>query len=71
MKLSPSHLASGGHQLLMTRFGPLDLLGTIGKGRDSDQLLNDTVDMQVGSGLIVRVTTLKYLIKSKEESGVE
>ena len=71
MKPSPSHLASEGLQLLMTRFGPLDLLGTIGKGRDSDQLLNDTVDMQVGSGLIVRVTTLKYLIKSKEESGVE
>ena len=33
MKPGPSHLASAGHQLLMTRFGPLDLLGTIGKGR--------------------------------------
>src|SRR3954462_9254611 len=28
-----SHLVGPGHQLLITEFGPLDLLGTIGKNR--------------------------------------
>jgi hypothetical protein len=65
-----SDLASTGHHLLMTRFGPLDLLGAIGKGRDYDQLLNESVEMEVGSGLIVRVATLECLIKTKEESGL-
>ena len=71
MKPSPSHLASEGHQLLMTRFGPLDLLGTIGKGREYNQLLQETVEMEVGPGLKVRVLTLENLVKTKEETGQE
>jgi len=71
MKPSPSHLASEGHQLLMTRFGPLDLLGTIGKGRDYNQLLQETVEMEFGPALKVRVSTLESLIKTKEETGQE
>jgi hypothetical protein len=36
-----SHLSSPGHQLLMTRFGPLDLLGTIrGRNRSTVQGMN-------------------------------
>src|SRR5438105_2520465 len=31
LKPSASHLASSGHLNLMTRYGPLDLLGTIGR----------------------------------------
>jgi hypothetical protein len=71
LKPSPSHLASEGHQLLMTRFGPLDLLGTIGKDRDYNQLLQETVEMQVGPALEVRVLTLETLVKTKEETGQE
>jgi hypothetical protein len=71
MKPSPSHLASEGHQLLMTRFGPLDLLGMIGKGRDYNQLLQETVEMQIGPALNVRVSTLESLVKTKEETGQE
>jgi len=71
MKPGPSHLASEGHQLLMTRFGPLDLLGTIGKGREYNQLLQETVEMEVGPGLKVRVLTLENLVKTKEETGQE
>ncbi len=37
-----SHLASPGHQLLMTRFGPLDLLGAIGDGKSYDDLIEQT-----------------------------
>ena len=71
MKPSPSHLASEGHQLLMTRFGPLDLLGTVGKGRDYDQLLQETVELEIGPALKVRVLTLENLVKTKEETGQE
>ena len=70
-KPSLSHLASVGHQLLMTRFGPLDLLGTIGKGRDYGQLLDDTVELAIGGGLKVRILSLERLVKTKEETGQE
>lgn len=67
IKPARSHLSSPGHQLLMTRFGPLDLLGAIGKNRGYGHLLNETVDMTVGAGLSVRVLDLATLIKVKEE----
>ena len=34
-----AHLSSSGHQLLMTRSGPLDLLGTIGAGHGCEDLV--------------------------------
>jgi hypothetical protein len=70
-KPGPSHLASAGHQLLMTRFGPLDLLGIIGEGHDYGQLLDDTVELEIGGGLKVRVLSLKGLVRTKEETGQE
>jgi predicted nucleotidyltransferase len=66
-----SHLASPGHQLLMTCFGPLDLLGTIGEGHDYSQLLDDTVELEIGGGFKVRVLSLERLIRTKEETGQE
>ncbi len=65
-----SHLAASGHQLLMTRFGPLDLLGTIGANHGYEELLRHTVELQV-SGLRLRVLDLETLIKVKEETGHE
>jgi hypothetical protein len=59
------------HQLLTTCFGPLDLLGTIGKGRDYGQLLDEAVELEIGGGLKVRVSTLASLVKTKEETGQE
>jgi len=70
-KPGPSHLASAGHQLLMPRFGPLDLLGTIGQGHDYGQLLHETVELEIGGGLKVRVLSLERLVKTKEETGQE
>lgn len=64
-----SHLSSPGHQLLMTRFGPLDLLGAIGKGRGYRELLSQTVELKVSAGLSVRVLNLATLIEIKEEVG--
>jgi hypothetical protein len=66
----PSHLASPGHQLLMTRFGPLDLLGTIGTDRDYGNLSDHTVELQIGK-FRLRVLDLETLIEIKQELGQE
>ncbi len=60
---SASHLASPGHQLLLTAHGPLDLLGTIGKGRGYDALLGVADEIVVGP-VRVRVLGLPALSKS-------
>ncbi|MEE9229086.1 MAG: hypothetical protein V3U86_00095 [Acidobacteriota bacterium] len=65
-----SHLESPGHQLLVTRAGPLDLLGAIGKGRDYEDLVQHSEWMKVGSSRI-RVLGLETLIQIKEELGGE
>jgi len=67
---SLSHLASPGHQLLLTIHGPLDLLGTIGKGRGYEALIAAAEDIVVGP-VRVRVLGLPALIESKEEAARE
>lgn len=66
-----SHLASPGHQLLITRYGPFDVLGMIGKGRTYSDLLPLTDEMEVRSGFRVRVLSLEVQIAVKEEVGGE
>ena len=68
LKPQLSHLASGGHNLLMTRFGPLDLLRTIGNSHDVPDLLPHAIVMNVGQGITVRVPGLERLIAVKEET---
>jgi hypothetical protein len=64
-----SNLASPGHHLLLTDFGPLDLLGTIGNKRSYEDLLpNSTVEV-IGPDLRVRVVNLEMRIATKEEAG--
>src|SRR5471030_420138 len=48
LRPNTTHLSSPGHQLLMTKFGPLDLLGTIGKGRCYADLLRDSTELDLG-----------------------
>jgi hypothetical protein len=64
-----SHVVSPGHQLLMTRAGPLDLLGTIGSASGYDELLPHTFAMKVRDDLQVRLLDLVTLIAIKEETG--
>jgi predicted nucleotidyltransferase len=71
MKPDASHLGSPGHQLLMTKFGPLDLLGAIGKARSYRDLLPDAGEMDLGEGVSVRVLGLETQIAVKEEIGGE
>jgi predicted nucleotidyltransferase len=66
-----THLASPGHQLLMTRYGPVDVLGAIGNGRRYEDLLPHAFEMDLGEGVRVRVLNLETLIATKEESGRE
>lgn len=62
-----SHLKGGGHLNLITRHGPLDLLGTIGRGRGYEDLLPHTVEMDLGDGVLIRVLDLETVIAIKEE----
>jgi hypothetical protein len=64
-----SHLPSVGHQLLLTKFGPLDVLGMIGKSRTWEDLLRHTRTLEIESGVVLRVLDLETLIAVKEELG--
>jgi predicted nucleotidyltransferase len=66
-----SHLVTRGHQLLITRFGPLDLLGEIGTGHAYADLLNDAVDFEVEPGVRIHVLGLRRLIEVKKETAGE
>jgi hypothetical protein len=68
---SQTDLSSPGHQLLMTRFGPLDVLGSIGKGRRFQDLLPHAAEMTIAEGLRIRVLNLETQIAVKEEIGQE
>lgn len=54
----------------MTRFGPLDLLGTIGTDRGYVDLIEHTSELLVG-GMHLHVLDLETLIEVKEEVGHE
>lgn len=69
-KLRPNetHLATGGHQLLQTRLGDLDVLGTIMEASGYDDLIDHTVLVDL-EGLRVRVLELSKVIEAKEYAG--
>ena len=71
LKPQASHLRSSGRQFLITRYGPLDLLGTIGHGHAYAELIHQTVALQVADDLAVRVLELASLIAIKEETAAE
>jgi len=70
LRPAASHLAGPGHLNLITRFGPLDVLGAIGRNLGYEDLLPHTVEMDIGGGQI-RVLDLETLIAIKEELGTE
>lgn len=61
-------LLGPGHHLLMTRCGPLDVLGQIGAGSGYDELVAETEVLAV-AGVSVRVLALAALIRTKEQAG--
>ena len=62
-----SRLAGPGHNLFLTRSGPLDVLGTIGRDRDYANLAPRSRPIDLGDGLVVRVLDLDALIDVKRE----
>lgn len=61
------HLAAGGHLNLVTQYGPLDLLGTVGNNLGYEELFASTTEMNIGEGIQIRVLTLEMLIAVKEQ----
>jgi len=55
----------------MTHAGPLDLLGTVSKGREYKDLLDHTIELEITSETHVKVLDLSILITLKEELGRE
>ena len=55
----------------MTRFGPLDVLGSIGRGQGYQDLLRHTEELRVARGVKVRVLKLDALIRIKSETAGE
>jgi hypothetical protein len=66
-----AHLTGPGHHLLMTRAGPLDVLGEVTWGRVYDDLLGQTVEFEIERGLRIRALSLPALISMKEKTGRE
>lgn len=70
LKPDVESLASPGHHLLITRFGPLDLLGTIEKDLGYADLIGHSEEIQI-ENLAFRILSLEYLIEIKEETSRE
>lgn len=64
-----SHLMSDGHQLLSTRLGDVDCLGTVGHGKTYEDLLDHAPEISLGDALRVKVIDMPTLIQLKEEAG--
>ena len=62
-----SHLSSPGHHLLSTKFGALDVLGTIGHAHDWSELIHRTDIVQLNEGMTIAVLDLPTQIAIKEE----
>ena len=71
IKPNSSYLSGPGHLNLITRFGPLDVLGSIGRGLTYPDLLPHSVEQDIGDGIRVRVLNLETLISLKEDLGRE
>ena len=66
-----SHLISPGHQLLLTQYGPLDVLGAIGNGHTYEELIQKAIAIEIADGVTVPVLELSTLITVKEETAGE
>jgi len=67
LKPDSEYLASSGHHLLMTCFGPLDVLGTIENQAGYDNLLEFSEEILL-EDMKFRILSLDYLVKIKQES---
>ena len=64
-----SILLGPGHNLFDTRSGQLDCLGTIDDGLGYDELMSDSVMVDLGDGVHCRALRLQRLIEVKRRAG--
>ena len=62
-----AHMASRGHKLMLTRCGPLDMLGFAGDGHAFEELARHSIRIPLGDACDVLVVDLPMLIRIKEE----
>ncbi|TAK52102.1 MAG: hypothetical protein EPO25_14620 [Gammaproteobacteria bacterium] len=68
LRPTPSDLSAGGHLLLATNGGPLDLLGFIGGGKRYEDVADSARRISVGD-LTIRVLSIEALIADKQALG--
>ncbi len=66
-----SHLEARGHLNLLTRYGPLDVLGTIGCNLGYEELIPHSQYLEIAEELRVRVLDLETIIDVKEQLGTD
>ncbi len=71
LRPSESALLSKGHQNLITKYGPLDVLGSIGDNLGYEEILPRSTEMLAAENVRVRVLNLETLIELKEQLGGE
>lgn len=64
-------MTTGGHHLLNTAFGPVDVLGAIANQRDYPALLPHTIEIELEEDMRFRTLDLSTLILTKQETGRE
>jgi hypothetical protein len=69
LRPSAEALAGPGHHLLLTRNGPMDVLGEIGLGHDYEELAASSEEIVVDESLKLLVLNLEWIIRTKEEAG--
>ncbi len=67
LRPSEGHLAGSGYLNLITQFGLLDVLCSVGRNLCYEDLLPHSVDTDLGEGMAVRVLDLETLIALKEK----
>lgn len=67
----PQATWQAGHLNLSTRYGPLDLLASVGRNLGFAELLPRSVEMDIGEGVRVRVLDLETIISVKESLASE
>lgn len=68
LRPTSAEIEAGGHLLLLTSSGPLDVLGFIGGGKRFEDVAEHTEPMTIGQ-LTIRVLSLEALIEDKRALG--
>ena len=66
LKPSAEMLTGNGRLNLLTRYGPLDVMCTVGQGLTYEGLLPDSSEMDIGAGARIRVLHMEKLVELRK-----